>query len=154
MVVSEKPKKKRPTIQPNKHNNKNSPIYNLIRQRLTGLGELSEEPDQFTQIEAKRLEDEQKIAEKRLDLRFKEQELKFREKEHQERIDYAKKMYGLMRVWLMAIAALILANGLSVLDNFFVLSDSILMTILTTTTVTVIGLFATVLRYLFVSHTP
>ena len=76
----------------------------------------------------------------------------FRQKEHDERIKYAHKMYKLVCIWLGSIAVLIVACGFVFLDSVFALSDKVLMTILTTTTVTVIGLFATVLRYLFVSN--
>ncbi|GAB1264263.1 hypothetical protein [Aurantivibrio infirmus] len=107
----------------------------------------SKSPDPHTSQEQQYNEQQQQLA-----IREKDQDLKFKKSAHKARIKYAKKVYVVVIFWLIAIALLVLANGITFLDPYFSLSDKVVITILTSTTVTVVGLFATVLKFLFGSN--
>ncbi len=65
-----------------------------------------------------------------------------------ERKDYANRLYWVMVVWLIWIAVIIwksAANGFPM----FLLSDSVLITLIGSTTASVIGVFLIVASYLF-----
>lgn len=123
----------------------------LIRSKLIGRSvsfskDIDNEPDRETEEEKQDLARERRKLENAALL----QELKFKKKEHRQRVEYAKKIYILIVVWLAFIGLIIICSGLKALvSEYFELSDKVIITLLTTTTVTVIGLFGTVLKYLF-----
>lgn len=64
-----------------------------------------------------------------------------------QRVSYASKIYTLSCVWLAVVVLVTIASGTPTIN--FQLSDKVLITLLTTTTITVLGLFVTVLKFLF-----
>ena len=76
------------------------------------------------------------------------QELKESADNHQLRIDYANKIFILVCVWLGCVIAAVLLAGFKSYDNF-TLSDKVLITFITSTTINVLGLFAIVAKWLF-----
>lgn len=70
--------------------------------------------------------------------------------EHDQRLKYAKALFRLISIWLCIVLLIVTCSGLDLcFCSQFKLSDNVLITLLTTTTVTVLGLFITVLKYLF-----
>ncbi|HEY7772566.1 MAG TPA: hypothetical protein VIC26_05270 [Marinagarivorans sp.] len=118
----------------------------LIGRSIPFSGEIDNEPDDATKEEEQSLERERKQLENNALI----QELEFKKEEHSQRIKYAKRIYTLIVAWLVFIGFVVICSGLKVLlYEYFELSDKVIITLLTTTTVTVIGLFGTVLKYLF-----
>ena len=118
----------------------------LIGRSIPFSGDIANEPDDATREEAQSLERERQQLENNALI----QELKFKNEEHSQRIAYAKRIYTLIVAWLIFIGFVVICSGLKVLlCQYFELSDKVIITLLTTTTVTVIGLFGTVLKYLF-----
>lgn len=64
----------------------------------------------------------------------------------QARKEYAGKIYRLIAVWLGAIYVVIILQGLCAA---FTLSDTVLVTLISGTTINVLGLFIVVVNYLF-----
>lgn len=62
-----------------------------------------------------------------------------------ERKNFAKKSFWLVAVWLVVMCSIVVVVGLGYLR----LSDAVLITLITTTTVNVLGIFLGVTRYLF-----
>lgn len=69
--------------------------------------------------------------------------------EHGDRKKYTKKIFCLVRYWLLFIVLLIVVSGTNTCHGWFHISDKVLMTIITSTSIAVIGLFVIILRYLF-----
>ncbi len=65
------------------------------------------------------------------------------------RKEYADKIYVLVKIWLIAVGVGLLLGGFGQAYDFFALDDSVLVTLVGGTTLGVIGLFATVAKYLF-----
>lgn len=105
----------------------------------------SDRPDTYTRKEEAQLETE----EKKIANSLKRQELEFQRAEHDQRINYAKKVFRLIIGWLIFIFVVVLASGLVFFDDYFKLSDKVIITLLTTTTISVVGLLGIVLKYLF-----
>ena len=74
----------------------------------------------------------------------------------EERKVYTDKLFRLTKCWLIFVAVLIFTVAVEVefIPIKFSLSDKVLITVLTTTTVNVIGLFVYVARYLFPDIAP
>jgi hypothetical protein len=89
----------------------------------------------------------EELRSKRLEYSLKEEELKGQQQDRDERKDYANKIYILLIIFLFIVFAIIALVGSS--RYSFYLSDKVLITILTTASVNVIGIFAIVIRYLF-----
>lgn len=123
----------------------------LIKSKLIGRSvslskDIDNEPDRETEEEKEDLSRERAKLENDALL----QDLWFKKEEHDQRIHYAKNIYYLIVVWLAFIGVIVICSGLKALVcEYFELSDKVIITLLTTTTVTVIGLFGTVLKYLF-----
>jgi hypothetical protein len=107
----------------------------------------SDTPDEFTELESEDLLKQEEIDQKRVETSSKKHDLVQKKAEHDQRIGYAKKIYNIICIWLLAIFLIIVASGIEAVP--FTLSEKVLITLLTTTTVTVLGLFITVLKYLF-----
>lgn len=71
-----------------------------------------------------------------------------------EREKYARRIFRLIVVWLAFVGIIIVADGIHnpVFGFLFDLSDAVLITLITTTTASVLGLFIVVVNYLF--HRP
>ncbi|GAB2190648.1 hypothetical protein MAH1_22560 [Sessilibacter sp. MAH1] len=96
----------------------------------------SAEPDPYTRQHKEDLEHQHHA-----------QKIKHERDEHQERIKYANKIYRLSVIWLAVVILMVIANGIDIIP--FSLDNSVVITLLTTTTATVLGLFISVLNYLF-----
>lgn len=86
-------------------------------------------------------------AERELELERKKQEATFALDNHKARIRYSRYIFVLVCIWLTAVLVVCIAQGIPRIG--FHLSDSILITLLGTTTANVIGVLIIVLRYLF-----
>ncbi|WP_420589220.1 hypothetical protein [Bacterioplanoides sp.] len=117
---------------------------------LSPPSDSSNKPDNLTRQEYEDLELQEKAYQQAIkdnELASAKQRLKQRKKEHKQRVSYASKIFWLSLSWLAAVTAITVASGVRCLP--FELSDTVLVTLLTTTTATVLGLFITVLRFLF-----
>jgi hypothetical protein len=94
---------------------------------------------------------------------FKTEELKSRKEYNQllkqnrkERKKYARLIFRLTCIWTLVIFVIIIANGLTSIANHkyfeFHLSDSLLITLITSTTLNFFGFFLLVVKYLFNSN--
>jgi Flp pilus assembly protein TadB len=70
-----------------------------------------------------------------------------REQDRLERKTYANRVFYLISAWLGCVIVVVILTGL----GFMHFSDTVIVTLLTTTTANVIGLFAIVNSYLFKS---
>ncbi|MBQ7609076.1 MAG: hypothetical protein IJU76_14095 [Desulfovibrionaceae bacterium] len=65
-----------------------------------------------------------------------------------QRKDYAEKIFYLICVWLAAVVLIVWQSG----RRYLWLSDAVLITLITTTTATIIGLMVIVCNYIFPRH--
>lgn len=117
---------------------------------LPSSADTSSKPDSHTKAEVADLDFQEKVYQQKIkdnELKSAEHRLKQRKKEHKQRVSYASKIYWLSVVWLGVVTLITVASGIDIVP--FGLSDTVLITLLTTTTATVLGLFITVLRFLF-----
>ncbi len=75
------------------------------------------------------------------------QQLKEDEDVHELRLSYTSKVFWLVCIWLIFVAVVICCTGFSLCS--FALSDKVLITFITSTTVTVLGLFVIVAKWMF-----
>jgi hypothetical protein len=87
------------------------------------------------------------IAEQKFYGKSHKEELKGRKQDRKERKVYANLTFTLISIWLTLILVTFIAIGQKRLEY----SDSVIITLLTTTTVEVIGLFIIIAKYLFPS---
>ncbi len=99
---------------------------------------VSSEPDAQTKEELLDFEAQSKS----LDLLDKQQDIDARKK-------YANKIFILISVWLGCMLVVVLLAGFGGKCEWFKMADSVLIALITTTTGSVIGLFAIVANYLF-----
>lgn len=81
-----------------------------------------------------------------LELQKKEEQVKGRRQDRQERKRYADRIYNLVRWWLLFIGGILLLQGMS--DEFH-LPQSVLIALIGGTTANVLGIFYFVAEYLF-----
>jgi hypothetical protein len=84
---------------------------------------------------------------KLVDLNIKKESLESDRQDRKERKNYADKVYRLIFGFLVIVLLIVIASGIKWLC--FNLSDNVLITLLTTTSANVIGIFMIVMRYLF-----
>lgn len=82
-----------------------------------------------------------------LDFLQKEEDLKGKSQDREQRLEYSRKIYVFLCVYFGGVLVLLLLSGFRLRD--FLLSDGVLMMLLGTTTANVIALFAIVPKYLF-----
>lgn len=80
-----------------------------------------------------------------LDNKHKEEDLRGKEQDREQRKAYALKIFWLLCIYLICVGGLVVLSGLSCV----VLSDAVLVTLLGTNCASVISLFAIVTKYLF-----
>lgn len=66
---------------------------------------------------------------------------------HGKRIEFADKLFSLVRWWIFGVLLMVVASGVSSLN--FKLSDGVLITFITSTTVSVLGLFGIAAKWLY-----
>ena len=66
---------------------------------------------------------------------------------HDKRIEFAGKLFGLARWWILGVLAMVVASGIASLN--FKLSDGVLIAFITSTTVSVLGLFGIAAKWLY-----
>lgn len=76
-----------------------------------------------------------------------EQQLQEAQDTHKLRLRYADKIFWLVCAWLVGVVIAIFLSGLNAFG--FKLSDNVLIAFITSTTVTVVGLFAVVAKWMF-----
>lgn len=89
------------------------------------------------------------VQQKTIETALIKHELDQRKSEHAQRVSFASKLFILIRVWLIVILLILIAAGSDCKYFSLEVSDQVLIALLTTTTVSVLGLFITVLRYVF-----
>lgn len=87
--------------------------------------------------------------EKRLALDTKKIEYEIRKQDMGERKAYSNKIYCLIASWLIYVGLIIFLEALGSKCGWFKLSDPVMIALITTSTASVIGLFAIVVNYLF-----
>jgi hypothetical protein len=90
---------------------------------------------------------EEKIIGLNIDKLFKEEELEGNKQDRLERKSFANKIFILLTCFLFISMIILFLNGLEAI--YFHLSDTVLITLLATTTADVISIFLFVVRYLF-----
>ncbi|MFL0803392.1 MAG: hypothetical protein K6L81_06715 [Agarilytica sp.] len=75
------------------------------------------------------------------------QELKEAQDTHTLRLGYAGRIFWLVCAWLVCVAIAVFMSGFNV--SGFSLSDKVLITFITSTTVNVVGLFVVVAKWMF-----
>jgi hypothetical protein len=103
-----------------------------------GKVSVTSSPDEKTREEQEELEAEHK----KLELVGKRQDIEARK-------SYANKVFKLVCGWLSAMILLVTLSGFGSRSGWFQLSDSTLIALITTTTISVLGLFTIVANYLF-----
>ena len=76
-----------------------------------------------------------------------EQQLREAEDTHELRIGYANKIFIMVCIWLGCVIASVVMCGFHLWG--FTLSDKVLITFITSTTINVVGLFAIVAKWMF-----
>lgn len=75
------------------------------------------------------------------------EELESHRQDRDQRKDFAMKIFGFVSLYMLGVFLVLVLSGVEC--NQFHLSDSVLLTLLGTTTATIIGVFNFVARYLF-----
>ncbi len=119
----------------------------LFEKSLNSNTEPAEQPDQYTEDETSDLEKQHLLKQRLLETQTKKQALKQHKSEHKQRVQYAEKIYKIVRNWLIVVVIIVSCSAIPTIQ--FQLSDNVLITLLTTSTATVLGLFITVLKYIF-----
>jgi hypothetical protein len=91
--------------------------------------------------------EEEKLKAIRLDNLLKDETIKGIIQDRTERKNFADKLFKFLKWFLIFVLFIILFNGFSFTG--FIISDAVLIAILTTTTANIIGIFVFVVRYLF-----
>mgnify|MGYP001549504396 CR=1 FL=1 len=103
-----------------------------------GRRDVSDTPDEKTKEEKTDYDKERKSLE---NLQFKE--------DIEARKSYANKMFVMISVWLSFMILIVMIHGFGHDKSWFQLSDTVLVTLITTTTGSVLGLFTIIVNYLF-----
>jgi hypothetical protein len=119
----------------------------LFEKTLNSSFEPADQPDQYTKDETSDLEMQHVLEQRLLETQTKRQALKQHKSEHKQRVQYAEKIYKIVRNWLIIVVIIVSCSAIPSIN--FQLSDNVLITLLTTSTATVLGLFITVLKYIF-----
>lgn len=92
-----------------------------------------------------------KYADKQLQSRVNEQNFKHQCAIQGQQISQLKSLFWLAVVWIVALFLVIGCNGFGSSSGWFKLSDSVLITLITTTTATILGLYIIAVRWLYKS---
>ena len=87
--------------------------------------------------------------ERALELAQKEAELDALKQDISERKQYAKRIFNLIRAWLIGIFCLLLLQGFLSNLGLFDLSEAVILAVVGGTTLNVLGIFIVVVNYLF-----
>jgi len=120
----------------------------LREEKKDFLDKLPERSDKRSTLEAKVFEDDKL----RLEVKRYQFELDELHQNMAERKGYARKLFVMLCAWLAIMLGITIFNGIVKLasgDYAFRLSDTILVTLITTTTANVAAFFLVVTRYLF-----
>lgn len=113
----------------------------LDRISIAGAKDIgSNKPDQMTKNALQDYDAEGK----KLDNDSKRQNIEARKR-------YANRIFFLVSCWLACMLVVILLSGFGGYAKWFNLADSVLIALITTTTISVLGLFTIVVNYLFKS---
>lgn len=110
---------------------------------------LEKDPDPQTKEEIDDLFRQEVLEQTKIETALKKHELNQKKAEHDQRVGYARRIFFLISIWLLVILLIVVASGSKCAYFTLELSDQVLITLLTTTTITVLGLFITVLKYIF-----
>jgi hypothetical protein len=130
-------------------------MHNLANQELLisvgrcHLNMQGEKPNQFIEEEINSFILQEELQQKVIETAIKKHEFDQRKSEHDQRVAYASKLFIFISVWLTVLLLVLIASGSSCKYFSLEISDRVLITLLTTTTVAVLWLFITVLRYIF-----
>jgi hypothetical protein len=101
-------------------------------------------PDPNARADQKTCEEERDI-----DLQAALQQLTDAETNRLERIKYAERIFWLMSSWLIGMGVILLLSGFGKDYGFFSLNKAVLITLVSGTSLNIIGIFAIVVNYLF-----
>ena len=82
---------------------------------------------------------------KHIELEYKREELESRKQDRKQRGHFSIWIFGFMGVYMLSILVVLILSGCGIL----ILNDTVLISLLTTTTADVIGIFIIVAKYLF-----
>ena len=91
--------------------------------------------------------DEEDLIDKRLENLLKDEKLQGIIQDRKARKEFANKLFWFLVGFIACVFILLFTSGIECLK--FELSDAVLITLLTTTSANIIGIFAFVVRYLF-----
>lgn len=112
--------------------------------RLEDLAD-KEPPVRISQFEAQNLQED--IKRKQLENLVHAEHLESLTQDRKERKKFANKLYWFLLGFILCVVILVFLSGNKCLN--FNLSDAVLVTLLTTTSANIIGVFVFVVRYLF-----
>lgn len=78
------------------------------------------------------------------------EEYKGKKQDREQRKDFAERIFSFLVFYMATVGVFVLLSGVAL--NIFHLSDTVLVTMLGTTTANVIGIFIVVAKYLFPQH--
>ena len=117
-----------------------------INQLFDNIGQ-QEDTSEFLKVEKQGLEDKQDYALKQKELELKQEEIDGIKQNREERKKYAIHIFRFTITYTVLIFILLFLSGFKFFGFFF--SDTVIVTILTTTTVNFLGFFLLVTSYLF-----
>lgn len=79
-----------------------------------------------------------------------EEEFEGKKQDREQRKDFAERIFSFLVAYMMVVCFILFLSGITI--NHFYLSDTVLVTLLGTTTANVIGIFIVVAKYLFPQH--
>lgn len=116
--------------------------------RLTvGLHEAEEKSPAIKRLQAELADSSHEAEKKSLAIKRLQAKIADLDQDRDQRRTYANRLFWLVAVWLVVIGLIVLLHGFSHVP--FTLSGAVLTTLIGSTTVSVLGLFAIVANYLF-----
>jgi hypothetical protein len=108
-------------------------------------------PSEFSSTDPLEEDEEKYLEDTRIKGEVRRQELLNQQFERniQAREYYAELIFKLVCSWLFTTMAIVIVQGFDEQIHWFKLDDKVLITLITTTTITVVGLFQFVVRYLY-----
>ena len=95
------------------------------------------------------VQQETRFADISLEREIKREALVTLKQNNKERLKYAERIFAFTICWAIAIILIVVFSGWKYSPFHFYLSDSVLITLITTTTVNFFGFFLLVVKYLF-----
>ncbi len=111
---------------------------------ITSTLEKTEETDSSS------FQDETYFLNLQLEFQIRSEHLTTLRANNEARVRYARRTFYLTCLWIVVVMSIVILNGV----NLIHLSDTVLVTLITTTTINVFGFFLLVIKYLFNVKNP